>query len=342
MARYQAKFSSSFASLDGYYTAVFSGSTTALSNTRGMSLRAGLIESRSALSNAVLGQLATENLKDGRSGSIVPYDVVTRSGGNYTFTSIYTSSLNDTTGIVRPASPGTRPTESIASTYGGITTANDGGTFSDSLFSAAATALEVVLDDIIAAPGNATKRGPRYTITGSATATVGSDDEVLFRRGIHSIFMDYNDEYIAWDTIKPADIVDTDGAGGPYTNINPILSTVNNDFTLTINAPYNLGYQLVIQRLEIGSGVNRKVWQYTGANSGSQWSAGSTYDITGNTINLPFRINANQFSSGSANIFYVELTVKNTINDRGVNKIFYSNDFVTSYTGPSNNWFTFN
>lgn len=87
MARYQAKFSSSFASLDGHFVAVFSGSTTALSNTRGMTLRAGLIESRSALSNAVLGQLATENLKDGRSGSIVPYDVVTRSGGNYTFTS---------------------------------------------------------------------------------------------------------------------------------------------------------------------------------------------------------------------------------------------------------------
>lgn len=334
MARYQAKFSSSFASLDGHFVAVFSGSTTALSNTRGMTLRAGLIESRSALSNAVLGQLGTENLKDGRSGSIVPYDVVTRSGGNYTFTSIYTSSLNDTTGIVRPASPGTRPTESIASTYGGITTANDGGTFSDSLFTAAATALEVVLDDIIAAPGNTTKRGPRYTITGSATATVGSDDEVLFRRGIHSIFMDYNDEYIAWDTIKPTNIAGTSLAGAPLT----LPANANNDLILVIDAAYNGGYEVYVERLEIGEGGNREVWQYTGTNSGSVWTNG-TLGITGNAINLPFRIKANQFTSGSTDLeFYVELTIRNTINDRGTTKTFFGDTFSQTY----NNYFNFN
>jgi hypothetical protein len=179
MARWYASFDNEevegreAAASDGYYerVAISTGST----------LKAALISTRAALSSAAYGVINTGN-QDGSLGIVVPPDVVTRGGGDYSWSNLYTN-----TGAVWPSDPRTRPTAQILSSNSTPVSPTDAGTISDTLYTDAVTALENCFTAM-------TGGGPR--------ARIGFNPY----RTLASIFHDHALTYLAWDDFTPGTV----------------------------------------------------------------------------------------------------------------------------------------
>jgi hypothetical protein len=144
----------------------------------GSTLRTALLTTRQALSDAAYAVMDAGN-RDGTLGIVVPPDVVTRGGGNYSWTNLYTN-----TGAVWPSDPRVRPTAQILSTNSTPVSPTDAGTISDTLYTDAQTALENCFTAM-------TGGGPR--------GRIGLDPW----RTLASIFHDHALTYLAWDDFTP-------------------------------------------------------------------------------------------------------------------------------------------
>lgn len=162
----------------------------------------GLIASRSALSDAMKAQLDATN-QDGQLGPIIPPSNtagdtpnITRSGGNLQWTNVYKVIGSQLPGIKIPADFATRPTSSVYTDDGNLTAASptDGGTISDSLYTAASTAVLDVLNSIKKVEGSLP-----YSTDGSPYVRLGLTPS----RTLHSIFHNSSLDYFAWDDFTP-------------------------------------------------------------------------------------------------------------------------------------------
>jgi hypothetical protein len=179
MARWYASFDNSTvsgreaAASDGYYERV------AISN--GSTLKSALIATRAALSSAAYAVINAGN-RDGALGIVVPNDVVTRGGGNYAWSNLYTN-----TGAVWPSDPRVRPTAPIVAAGSIAVSPTDAGTITESLYTDAQTALENCFTAM-------TGGGPR--------GRIGLDPY----RTLASIFHDHALTYLAWDDFTPGQV----------------------------------------------------------------------------------------------------------------------------------------
>jgi hypothetical protein len=185
-------------STGNYYERRVIGSTTSSAT-----LRAGLISSRSALSTAMYGQMDDVN-KDGGLGIIIPSDVITRGGGNLSFTNLYKTTTIP--GVVWPSDPRVRPTASIVSTDGNLTAVSptDSGTIQLGYYDSASNAVITVTSTEI--------KDQRFSyIYCGPYSRLGNN----VSRTLHSIWHDHDLQYFAWDDFTP---------GTPQT----LTGTVNN------------------------------------------------------------------------------------------------------------------
>jgi len=175
MARFYASFDNSTVQslVDLYYqrVAISTGST----------LKSALISTRQALSDAAYGVMNAGN-RDGTLGIVVPVDVVTRGGGDYSWSNLYTN-----TGAVWPSNPRVRPTTQIVASNSTAVSPTDAGTFSDTLYTNAQTALENCFPAM-------TGGGPR--------ARIGLNPW----RTLASIFHDHGLNTLAWDDFTPGQV----------------------------------------------------------------------------------------------------------------------------------------
>lgn len=192
MGRFYAKFDhGNVGALD---TAVqgkrFDKYVIAANSASGALLRNGLIASRSVLSADAYTSINPAN-QNGALGIIIPHDVITRGSPNTTWTNLYTSSV---AGIVWPADPRTRPpSASILSTDVSIigpSSPTDSGQVTDSLYVAAASALNDVLSNIRVSSAGAAS-GPTTRLGNSGSYT------------LLSLWHDHDTQYFAWDDFTP-------------------------------------------------------------------------------------------------------------------------------------------
>jgi hypothetical protein len=151
-----------------------------VSISNGSTLRAALISTRAALSAAAYAQINSGN-QNGTLGIVVPTDVVTRGGGNYSWTNLYQNVAAEW-----PSDPRVRPTAQILSTdpASSAVSPTDAGTISDTLYTDAQTALENCFTAM-------TGGGPRGRIGQNPWRTLAS------------IFHDHGLAYLAWDDFTP-------------------------------------------------------------------------------------------------------------------------------------------
>jgi hypothetical protein len=230
MARWYASFDNEevegreAAASDGYYerVAISTGST----------LKAALISTRAALSSAAYGVINTGN-QDGSLGIVVPTDVVTRGGGDYSWSNLYTN-----TGAVWPSDPRTRPTAQILSSNSTPVSPTDAGTISDTLYTDAQAALENCFTAM-------TGGGPR--------ARIGLNPY----RTLASIFHDHGLNYLAWDDFTPGAIVglDADSIGGA-TDLQVIINWTSYQFPNDQNPNSRLEVYARLDRIEDGGTTN--------------------------------------------------------------------------------------
>jgi hypothetical protein len=179
MARWYASFDNSTvaareaAASDGYYERVN------ISN--GSTLKTALLSTRQALSDAAYAEINAGN-RDGSLGIVVPPDVVTRGGGNYSWTNLYRN-----TAAIWPSDPRVRPTAQILATNSDPVSPTDAGTISDTLYTNAQTALENCFTAM-------TGGGPRGRFGLNPWRTLAS------------IFHDHNLTYLAWDDFTPGTV----------------------------------------------------------------------------------------------------------------------------------------
>lgn len=144
----------------------------------GTTLQSNLVSTRSALSAAVLAQLNAAN-KDGSSGIVVPPDVITRGGGNLSWTNVYTN-----TGAIWPSDPRVRPTAQILSTNSTPVSPTDSGTITDSLYTDGVAAVEACFTAM-------TGGGPRGRASYDPWRTLAS------------VWHDHALTFLAWDDFTP-------------------------------------------------------------------------------------------------------------------------------------------
>jgi len=192
MARFYAKFDhGNVTSLNpDEHGKRFDKYVIAANSASGALLRNGLISSRSILSADAYASINTAN-QDGALGIIIPSDVITRGSPNTTWTNLYTSSV---AGIVWPSDPRTRPpSASILSTDVSIigpSSPADPGQVTDSLYVAAASALNDVISNIRVSSAGAAS-GPNTRLGNSGSYT------------LLSLFHDHDTQYFAWDDFTP-------------------------------------------------------------------------------------------------------------------------------------------
>lgn len=144
----------------------------------GASLKSSLLSARSALSTAAYAVINAGN-RDGALGIVVPNDVVTRGGGTYAWSNLYTN-----TGAVWPSDPRVRPTAPIVVAGSTPVSPTDAGTITESLYTDAQTAVENVLSGM-------TGGGPR--------ARIG----LTPYRTLASLWHDHEMTFFAWDDFTP-------------------------------------------------------------------------------------------------------------------------------------------
>lgn len=261
MARFYAVFDPATTSTelgDAGYQKVYIGAnagTSAQLSASAALLRDGLIVSRSALSTAMYAQMDSANI-DGSKGIIIPYDSITRTGGNLNFDNVYTSSI---TGVVIPPNYSTRPTDAfISASDPRLYATGDTGTISDSLYANAASAVDTILrTKIQAAVGNTTNYGP---YSAQSIPCVGKENNMLV-----SIFHNETLDYFGWDSYLPPDAnVGGTALGGPYTG--PASKPRNQDFNfnLTLNSSFKGNIFIEIAEL-IGPAPSTTVYQLKAA-----------------------------------------------------------------------------
>ena len=191
MARIYARFDhGTTPALEALTTGNFYDRRVIGATTSSATLRAGLIASRSILSNAVYSQLDDVN-KNGNLGVIIPSDVITIGGGNLSFSNVYTSSI---AGVVWPSDPRTRPTQSITSSTAGVGPASpvDSGTILATYYTNAANGVSDVLTNYIL------DQRFSYINCGPYTRLGNTPDRTLL-----SIWHDHDLQYFAWDDFTP-------------------------------------------------------------------------------------------------------------------------------------------
>lgn len=144
----------------------------------GSTLQAALLSTRSALSSAAYGVMDPGN-RSGALGTVVPRDAVTRGGGLYSWSNLYTNS-----GAEWPSDPRVRPTAPILIAGSTAVSPADPGDITESRYTDAQTAVENVLS---AMSGG----GPR--------ARIGLDPY----RTLASIWHDHDLTFFAWDDFTP-------------------------------------------------------------------------------------------------------------------------------------------
>lgn len=144
----------------------------------GATIKTNMLDARTALSTAVYAQMNSANI-NGASGVVVPTDVVTRTGGTYSWSNLYTNSS-----AIWPANPATRPTSQILSTNSTPVSPTDSGSFSDTLYTTAQSSVESAMT----ACANG---GPRARLGVNPWRTLAS------------LHHDHSFTYIAWDDYTP-------------------------------------------------------------------------------------------------------------------------------------------
>lgn len=148
----------------------------------GSTLKAALLNTRSALSSAAYGVMDPGN-RSGALGTVVPRDAVTRGGGLYSWSNLYTNS-----GAEWPSDPRVRPTAPILIAGSTAVSPADPGDITESRYTDAQTAVENVLSAM-------TGGGPR--------ARIGLDPY----RTLASIWHDHDLTFFAWDDFTPGAVV---------------------------------------------------------------------------------------------------------------------------------------
>lgn len=204
MARFYATFDNSTnGTLEGTSTTY---SFNRLTFTNGATLKTNLLNARSALSAQMYTDMATVD-QDGTRGVVVPTDGYTRSGGNLTWTELYTK-----TAAVWPSNPRERPTATITvanSTL--ITPSVADGSVTETYYTDAQTALQNALAGI-AGSGPYARLGPDPWTT------------------LVTLHNDHDMTYFAWDDFLP----------GRPTSIAVNVSTTNIIVTGLSNYEYNM------------------------------------------------------------------------------------------------------
>lgn len=200
MARWYATFdNSTISSLE----AETSGNRFERRNmTGGASLKTALLAARQALSDAFYGVVDAAN-ENGASGIVVPNDGYTRSGGNFSFSNLYTNA-----GANWQSNPRTRPTALITAAGSTAVSPTDAGSISETLYTDANTALQNVL--------NAITNGP-YTRLGQNPY-----------RTLASLWHDHDMTYFAWDDFTPGQPATLSPSG-------PSSQSAASDLVITIN-----------------------------------------------------------------------------------------------------------
>lgn len=231
MARFYAVFDPDYtlggATSEKVYIGGVAGTKSELSASAAV-LRNGLLESRSILSNQMYGQMDAANI-DGSKGIIIPYDVITRSGGNFQFSNVYTSSIS---GVVIPAQYSTRPSDAfISSSDPRLYATGDSGSILDGYYASASSALNnILVNKIQAAVGNTTNYGP---FSAQSVACSGKTIQKLL-----SIYHDEDLEYFEWNTYYVGNVTAL-SPGGPFTGINSKPRNQDLEWTITLT-PSNI------------------------------------------------------------------------------------------------------
>ena len=176
MARFYATFDNSTVS------ALASAYYNRLTFTNGATLQTNLLNARSALSAQVYANMATVD-QDGTRGVVMPTDGYTRSGGNLTWTELYTNSA-----AVWPSDPATRPTATI--TVAGSTIISPSvadGSVTETYYTDAQTALQSALAGIAGS-------GPYARLGLNPWKTLAS------------LHHDHAMTYFAWDDFTPGQV----------------------------------------------------------------------------------------------------------------------------------------
>jgi hypothetical protein len=147
----------------------------------GSTLRTALLTTRQALSDAAYAVIDAGN-RNGTLGIVVPPDVVTRAGGKYSWSNLYTNP-----GAVWPSDPRVRPTAQILSTdlaSDAVSPTDAGELDPDTPYTNAQTALENCFTAM-------TGGGPRGRIGLNPWRTLAS------------VWHDHALTYLAWDDFTP-------------------------------------------------------------------------------------------------------------------------------------------
>lgn len=247
MARFYATFNNStVSSLQAQYferTEMASGTT----------IQSNMLAARSALSTAAYGQINSVN-QDGSLGIVVPTDAVTRSGGNYSWSNLYTN-----TAAIWPSNPATRPTQQITIANSTAVSPTDAGTISDSLYVTAQASVE-------SAMSACANGGPRSRLGVNPWRTLAS------------LHHDHAFTYIAWDDYTPGQ------PGSLAINVSTTLIIVswpvanNYQFPADVLADVNIAYVGTINGVNYSGnttaapGASQAQINYGSAPNGAPWS----------------------------------------------------------------------
>lgn len=266
-------------------------------------LRDGLIASQSALSNAVYAVLDEVNENGGR-GVIIPSDVITRTGGNLSWTNVYTSSV---AGIKTPSDYSTRPPvsplPSTAASLIGPADPIDAGTISDGLYLSASNAVGDILNNKIqAAIGNTTNNGP---FSSRFPACEGYETS----RSL-SIFYDKNQTHFGWDTYRPGNVSISDALGGPFIGGGSVSRGSDFEHTISLtSAEVSDRYSYLFVRYAILIGPSPATTEYylsssAGVPLGAKGpkNPGTQYGPLTGTSTISFKIPANTLAAGNYQI----------------------------------------
>jgi hypothetical protein len=202
----------------------------AISN--GSTLKSALVSTRSALSSAALAQMDAAN-RDGSLGIVVPRDAVTRSGGNYSWSNLYTNS-----GAVWPSDPRIRPTSEILIAGSTPVSPTDAGTIDESLYTNAQTAVENVLSAM-------TGGGPRGRIGLNPFRTMAS------------IWHDHDLTFFAWDDFTPGAVIGLNASSiGGATDLQVIIFWTNYEYPNDQNPNSRLKVYARLDRQEDSGATN--------------------------------------------------------------------------------------
>lgn len=256
MARFYASFDNSTKS------ALESNFYERKTYTNGSTLKTALVNARLALSAGFYAAIEPVN-RNGSLGITVPAGTFTADGTNISFTNLYTSTAANRDARW-PADPSLRPTEQITASNATPVTPTDGGSFTQSLYTDAQTALGDALAGI--ADG-----GPNGRLGQNAWRTLAS------------LWHDHDLTYFAWDDFSP----------GTPTGLTPTQpASQSRTLPLALTLPWNWQFQadragnaIVFARVDRTDGGGSQF--YVAANNVSTAASTGSYTATIPGSSLP-------------------------------------------------------